>query len=108
MEGGESAALLARLATADNDELSEMLDVAGEAQNRDLGRAVFAAAHRREDPGDLLHRYFREVAPEAQGLYHEFLEAPSPEAVERQGEDIDSMIPEISAEQLSAPATANS
>jgi hypothetical protein len=99
VEGGEKAELLARLATASQDELGSMLSVAAETGNKDLGRAVFATAHRRDIP-ELLVRYFAEIDPESQPLYQEFNASPSEETLARQREGIGQMIGPASPEQL--------
>jgi hypothetical protein len=98
-EGGEKAELLARLATASEAELGSMLSVAAETGNRDLGRAVFATAHRRDLP-ELLVRYFAEVDGEAQPLYQEFNASPSEATIARQREGIGQMIGPASSETL--------
>ena len=106
VEGGEKADLLARLATASEDELRQMLDIAGETSNRDLSRAVFATAHRRDIP-ELLVRYFAEIDAGAQSLYAEYNDVPSEETVERQRSDIERMIPPASAETLAGTPQVN-
>ena len=101
VEGPESASLLARAALASEDELSSLLDIAAQSGNAELGRVAFLTAHRR-GLGDLMARYFAEVDPEAQPLYHEVNGAPAPETVQHQLENIDAMIPPASADQLAA------
>ncbi len=98
-EGADSAMLLARAATASEDELKDMLGAASQAKNSELGKIVFAAAHRR-GLGDAMVNYFAEMDPEARELYAEFHEAPSEETIAKQAADIDSMIPPASPEQL--------
>jgi hypothetical protein len=90
-EEGEKAELLARLATASQDELGSMLSVAAETGNKALGRAVFATAHRRDIP-ELLVRYFGEIDPSARDLYGELNEAPTPEVLDRQRGDLATLI----------------
>jgi hypothetical protein len=69
--GPDGAAALSRTVTASEGELEAYLDVAIQAGNRDLARAVFMAAERRGS-GDLMARYFDEVDSEARELYAEW------------------------------------
>jgi hypothetical protein len=68
VSGPDGAAALSRTVTASQGELEAYLDVAVQAGNRDLARAVFVAAERRGS-GDLMARYFDEVDQEARDLY---------------------------------------
>ncbi len=89
--GVSDAGALSRAALADEGELSTLLDVASQAGNGDLARAVFVAAHHK-GAGDLVARYFDGIDPEARGLYGELSDAPSPELLERQRTTIDRVV----------------
>ncbi len=89
--GVADAGALSRAALANEGELATLLDVATQAGNEDLARAVFVAAHRR-GAGDLMVRYFDGVDPEARGLYGELTDAPSPELLERQRTTIERVV----------------
>ncbi len=89
--GVEDAGALSRAALADETELSTLLDVATQAGNGDLARAVFVAAHHK-GAGDLLARYFDGIDPEARGLYGELTDAPSPELLERQRDSVERVV----------------
>jgi hypothetical protein len=103
VEGPEGAAL-SRAITAEGEELEAYLDVAQQAGNRDLARAVFVAAERR-GLGDLMARYFDEVDPEARGLYQEWSKLPSEETIERQRESIPLLLPPPDPDSLMPRAT---
>jgi hypothetical protein len=104
--GSEGAGMLAKTMLADEGELSALLDVAATARNAELSRAVFVAADRR-GLGDVLSRYFSEVDPGAQDLYHEWQELPTSESLDRQHEDIPQMLPSPDASRLEAPPQLN-
>ncbi len=89
--GVSDAGALSRAALADETELSTLLDVATQAGNEDLARAVFVAAHRK-GAGDLVGRFFDGIDPEARGLYGELTDAPSPEILERQRTTIERVV----------------
>jgi hypothetical protein len=91
VEGPDGAAALSRTVLASEGELSAYLDVALQAGNKDLARAVFVAAERRGS-GDLMARYFDEIEPEARALYNEWSELPTEEALERQRENIERVV----------------
>ncbi len=103
VEGSEA---LARAATASEDELGSMLDIAAQAGNEDLARAVFVAAENRGF-GDLVGRYFDEVNHEGRALYGEWSELPSEEQLRLQRENIDRVIPRPDYDRLMPPARAN-
>jgi hypothetical protein len=103
--GADGAAALARTVTASTDDLSALLDVALQAGNEELGRAVFVAAERRGS-GDLMSRYFDEQSPEGRDLYAEWLDAPTDEMLERQRESIPVMVHEPGHEWLTPPLRA--
>ena len=50
--------------------------------------------------GDLVARYFDEVDPEARDLYNEWLEAPSPQVLERQIEGVETIVHRPSVDEL--------
>ncbi len=89
--GVEDAGALSRAALADEGELSTLLEVATQAGNEDLARAVFVAAHHK-GAGDLVARYFDGIDPEARGLYGELTDAPSSEILERQRTTIERVV----------------
>lgn len=89
--GVADAGALSRAALADEKELGTFLDVASQAGNEELARAVLAAAHRR-GAGDIMARYFDTVDPEARELYGEFTSAPAPEVLERQRAGVERVI----------------
>ena len=103
VEGPDGAAALSRTVTATEGELSAFLDVAIQAENAELARAVFVAAERRGS-GDLIARYFDEVDKEARDLYQEFRKAPSAEVLERQVEGIGRILPQPEPGTLDATA----
>ena len=104
--GPDGAAALSRTVTASEGELEAYLDVAIQANNRDLARAVFVAAERRGS-GDLMARYFDEVAPEARALYQEWTEIPSAEALKRKSEKLTTLVQKPDADRLMPPARVN-
>jgi hypothetical protein len=53
--------------------------------------SVFVAAQRR-GLGDLMHRYFDEVDPEAGTLYQEWAELPGEEVLQRQRENVERVV----------------
>ncbi|MDP9479063.1 MAG: hypothetical protein M3R38_25855 [Actinomycetota bacterium] len=89
--GVADAGALSRAALADEGELSTLLEVATQAGNEDLARAVFVAAHHK-GAGDLVARYFDGIDPEARGLYGELTDAPSPELLERQRTTVERVV----------------
>ncbi len=89
--GVADAGALSRASSADEGELSEMLEDANLAGNEDLARAVFVAAHRR-GAGDLMGRFFDGTDPEARELYHEWTDAPPPELLERQRSSVERVV----------------
>jgi hypothetical protein len=105
VEGPDGAAALSRAITAEEGELEAYLDVAQQAGNKDLARAVFVAAQRR-DLGNLMARYFDEVDPEARGLYQEWSKLPTEETIERQRESIPLLLPTPDPDSLLPRATA--
>ena len=100
--GPDGAAALSRTVTASEGELAAYLDVAEQAGNRDLARAVFVAAKRRGS-GDLMARYFDNVDPEARELYQEWAAIPPAEVLERQREGIERVVAEPDPDRLMPP-----
>ena len=98
--------LPASVVMADEGELQAYLDIAVQADNKDLARAVFVAAERRGS-GDLMTRYFDEVDPEARELYQEFASVPPAEVLERQRENVQTVLPQPDALSLETPAQVN-
>src|SRR5215212_3453929 len=103
VDGPDGAAALSRTVLASEEELAACLDVAIQAGNEDLARAVFVAAERR-GLGDLAARYFDEVNPEARALYNEWSELPAQETLERQVESIERIVEAPDHSQLMPPA----
>lgn len=104
--GPDGAAALSRTVTASEGELSAYLDAAIQAGNEDLARAVFVAAERRGS-GDILGRYFDEMAPEARDLYAEWTQAPTEEMLKRQREGVELVVREPDYDRLIPPARIN-
>ncbi len=103
--GADGAAALTRTVTSSEEDLGALLDVALQADNAELGRAVFVAAERRGS-GDLMGRYFDALDPGARDLYAEWVDAPPDELLERQRENIPVMVREPAREWLTPPARA--
>ena len=99
----EDARAGADAARASDEDLAKMLDYAIRAQNADLAKAVFVAADMR-GAGDLMARYFDEVDPEARDLYAEWSEIPPAEVLERQAENVETIIPPPEQTSLTPPA----
>ncbi len=91
VDGPDGAAALSRTVLASEGELAAYLDVALQAGNEDLARAVFVAAERRGS-GDLMARYFDEVDPGARSLYAEWSEMPTQQKLEQQRENIERIV----------------
>jgi hypothetical protein len=89
--GVQNTTALSNAATADEDGLRAMLNIAAQAGDEDLARAVFVAAEGR-GLGDLMARYFDEVDSESRSLYAEFSELPTQEALERQVANIERVV----------------
>jgi hypothetical protein len=89
--GVQDADGLARAALASDAGLGSMLELAIHANNAELGRAVFTAVEQR-GLGDLMHRYFDQVNPEARELYEEWKPAPSEESLERRLADAETLL----------------
>lgn len=104
--GPDGAAALSRTVMASDGELSAFLDIAIQADNKDLARAVFVAAERKGS-GDLVARYFDEVDGDARELYQEYAQVPPAQVLERQRENVDTVIPQPDALSLEAPARVN-
>ena len=105
VEGPDGASALSRTVLASEGELTAYLDVAIQADNRGLARAVFVAAERRGS-GDLMVRYFDEIDPEARTLYAEWSELPTEEILERQRENIERVVQPPDYDRLTAYARA--
>jgi hypothetical protein len=99
----EDAGALSRAATATDAELGAMLEIAAQAQNSELGRAVFVSAEQR-GLGNLMKDYFDKLNPEGRELYGEWSEIPPQEVLERQL-DIEAILPAPSADELMPRAT---
>jgi hypothetical protein len=100
----ENTTALSNAATAGEEGLSAMLDIAAHAGDKTLARAVFVAAEQR-GLGDLVARYFDEVDPEARDLYNEWLEAPAAEVLERQREGVETIVHRPSVDSLTPPVS---
>ncbi len=101
--GVDGAAALSRTVLASEGELASYLDVAIQAGNQDLARAVFVAAERK-GLGNLMARYFHEVNPDARSLYAEWSEVPTEDALERQRENIERVVQPPDYDRLMPPA----
>jgi hypothetical protein len=99
VSGPDGAAALSRTVTASEGELAAYLDVAEQAGNGDLARAVFVAAERRGS-GDLMARFFDNVDPDARGLYEEWTAIPPAEVLERQREGVGLVVGEADPSRL--------
>jgi hypothetical protein len=99
----ENTSALSGAATAGEEGLSAMLNIARAAGDKTLARAVFVAAEQR-GLGDLVARYFDEADPEARDLYNEWLEAPAAEVLERQREGVETIVHRPSVDSLTTPA----
>jgi hypothetical protein len=107
VDGPDGAAALSRTVTASEGELAAYLDVAIQAENQDLARAVFVAAERR-GAGDLMARYFDEVNPDARALYAEWSDLPTQDALERQRESVERIVQPPDPDRLMPTAKAAS
>jgi hypothetical protein len=104
--GVENTTALANAATADEEGLRAMLNIASQAGDEDLARAVFVAAESR-GLGDVMARYFDEVDSEARSFYAEFSELPTQERLERQVEEVEHVVQPPDYERLMPPARAS-
>ncbi len=91
MSSPESAAILSRAAVASEEELGTMLELAADADNAEVSRAVLLAAERRGFAG-LVARALEHAGEEARGLYAEWAEVPPAEVLERQREGVDRIV----------------
>ncbi len=87
----ESAALLSRAATATEEELGAMVDLAEASGNGELARAALIGADRRGF-AELRVRALEHAGPEAQALYGEWAERPPEEVLERQRETVEQIV----------------
>ena len=101
--GVEDAGALSRAATATDAELGVLLDIAAQAGNAELGRAVFVAAEQRE-LGNLMHDYFEKINPEGRELYQEWSRLPPQEILKRQ-QNVDAILPAPNPDSLMPRAT---
>jgi hypothetical protein len=104
MESPESANLLSRVALADKEELTKLLEVALETQNAELTRIAFGEAVRRNEP-ELIHRYLSFLPEENGEGYREWLELPQDleESLARQEASLEAFIPEMDYNALNPP-----
>ncbi len=102
----ENTTALSNAATADEEGLSAMLNIAAHAEDKTLARAVFVAAENR-GLGDLVGRYFDEVDPEARELYNEWREVPSREVLERQAQSVEQLVHRPSVYTLMPPPSVS-
>ncbi|MDP9476750.1 MAG: hypothetical protein M3R38_13870 [Actinomycetota bacterium] len=91
MSSPESAAILSRAAVASEEELGTMLELAADADNAEVSRAVLLAAERRGFAG-LVARALEHAGEEARELYAEWAEVPPAEVLERQREGVDRIV----------------
>lgn len=87
----EDASAIQAAARASDEELETLMDRALFAGHDQLARALAMEASQR-GAGDLMARFFDEVDGEARGLYGEWTELPSKEALDRQVENIDRIV----------------
>ncbi len=102
----ESAGLLTRAATATEEELASMVDLAEDSGNRELATAAFIGAERRGFAG-LVVRALEHAGDESRELYHEWAERPTEEMLARQAEQAETIIERPSSERLDAPPPVN-
>jgi hypothetical protein len=95
----ENTTALSNAATADEEGLSAMLDIATHAGDKTLTRAVLVAAENRS-LGDLVGRYFDEVDPDARELYNEWRQVPPAEVLERQVQSVEQLVHRPSVDSL--------
>jgi hypothetical protein len=91
MSGPESAQVLTRAALASEEELGTMLDLAAASGNRQIAKAALVAAEKRGFAG-LVVRALEHAGDEARALYAEWRERPPEEVLERQREDIETIV----------------
>ncbi len=101
----EDAGALSRAALATDTELGAMLELAAQASNPELGRAVFVATVQR-GLGDLMAAYFDRIDPEAREFYQEWTQIPPQEILDRQHESVERLLPEPNADELMPRAVA--
>jgi hypothetical protein len=101
----EDAGALSRAALATDTELGTLLELASTASNKELGKAAFVAAQQR-GLGNLMSDYFEKVDPEGRSLYAEWTEIPPAEALERQTDSVDLVIPSPDMDSVVPPARA--
>lgn len=97
--------LLAQVAVYSDEQLAAVFDTAVHTGSRDLAKAVFAEADRR-DRGDLVNRYFSEVDPSAADIYQEWRSLPGEEDLRRHIEGAATVMPEPTEHQLMPRARA--
>jgi hypothetical protein len=95
----QNTTALSNAATADEEGLRAMLNIAALSGDKNLARAVFVAASQRNLP-DLLGRYFDEVDAEARDLYSEWKQIPALEALERQRRGVEQIVHRPSVDDL--------
>src|SRR5215211_3057709 len=88
----EDAGALSRAALATDAELGVLSELATRADNKELAKAVFVAAEQR-GLGEHMASYFDQIDPEARELYSEWSELPPAEALERQADNVDAVLP---------------
>ncbi len=103
----EAAGLLSRAATASEEELGTMIDLARASGNGELAKAALIAADQRGFDS-LRARALEHAGPQAQSAYEEWQELPAPETLDRQHEDIPRMLPSPEPAQLEGTPPINS
>ncbi len=98
----EGAQLLSRAATATEEELGTMLDMAEASGNQELARAALVGADRRGF-AELRVRALEHAGAEAQNLYLEWVDRPTDEVLARQAEQAEQVLERPSPERLTAP-----
>jgi hypothetical protein len=95
----ENTTALANAAAAEEEALGTMLNIAAQAGDKDLARAVFVAADSR-GLGEVVACYFDEVDPDARTLYNEWRQVPPREVLERQVSGVEQIIHRPSVDSL--------
>jgi hypothetical protein len=88
--GENGSGALSQAITADPDQLMQMIEVSGLSGDPTLARAAFAAAVTRDLP-EVIHTYLKKC-PEASGLLKLYREAPTPEWIKTQKQNVTRLI----------------
>ncbi|MDP9486496.1 MAG: hypothetical protein M3Q49_12070 [Actinomycetota bacterium] len=102
----EAAGLLSRAATATEEELGAMVDLAEASGNGELAKAALIGADQRGF-AELRVRALERAGTEAQALYGEWSDRPPEEVLARQKEQAEEIVRRPSPERLTAPPPVN-